>query len=204
MLGQITSFFPIRNLSSCFVCPRAHRIPSTKSHSEPTFYDRLKNMATNSISRVPAFYTVFFTSIDPLIALGGGAYIVFFRPQTFIDQLFPRTSPYSVITPSHTLLLHQLGGTFLMVGFLQVFMLRYTKDLAIWKFLQFSILIEDVVLFYSLYAGLVTQNRLALESVRAEEWGSVAITGFVLIARVLFLLEVGFKKVGGSAGKKRR
>lgn len=81
-----------------------------------------------------------------------------------------------------------------MMAFLMIFLLRYTRDVKVWKLFEFGILITDITLFYSLWKALEAQGRLQLESLRWEEWGTVAITGFVTLVRVLFLLGAGFAK----------
>jgi hypothetical protein len=158
-------------------------------------------MSAQSSDTIPSFYRVFFTSIDPLIGLSG-AYVNFFDPDTLITSVFPSDLPYTKITPSHTLILHQMGGCFIMMPFLMVFMLRATSDIKVWKFFEAGILITDFGLFFSLWKGLEVQNRLGLEILRWEEWGTIAITGFVTIVRILFILGVGLRK-STSAVKKR-
>jgi len=98
--------------------------------------------------------------------------------------------------------LQQLGGFFIATIVLQVVLLRYTQDVNIWKIVQFSILINDYALFHSLWVALSAQKRLDFGKIRAEEWGTIGITAFVTVARVLFLAGVGLgRKAGGS--KKR-
>lgn len=149
---------------------------------------------------IPAFYRVFFTSIDPLIALSG-FYVDFFDPETLITSLFPASHPAARVTPSHTMILHQLGGSLLMMAFLSAFMLRRTHDVAVWKIFEFGILITDYTLFHSHWVGLGAQNRLAVENIRWEEWGTFAITGFVTVVRILFLAGVGFGNSGSMLKK---
>jgi hypothetical protein len=140
---------------------------------------------------IPSFYRIFFTSIDPLVALSGG-YLNFFDSHTVITSMFPPTHTWSNRTPAHHMLLHQLGGAFFMMAFLMVFMLRCTKDVNIWKLFEAGILITDFGMFYSMWMALGAQKRLSIGDLRWEEWGS--ITGFVTVVRMLFLMEVGFKK----------
>lgn len=140
---------------------------------------------------IPSFYRVFFTSIDPLIALSG-AYLSLFDPGTVLASSFDRSSPYAVPTPAITVLLTQAAGALSVMAFLMVFMLRRTDDIVIWKLFESSILIADVALFRSLWQALEAQGRLDVTVLRAEEWGTIAITGFVTLMRVLFVSGVGF------------
>lgn len=152
-------------------------------------------------NHIPAFYRVFFTSIDPLIALSG-AYMDFFDPETILASSFPRSSDYAKPTPPITVLLRQAGGAFIMMAFLMVFMLRYTNDVKIWKMFEFGILLTDLTLFYSLHGALVEQGRLDVGAIRWEEWGTIAITGFVTVVRIAFLGGLGFTKKGDNGAKK--
>ena len=142
---------------------------------------------------IPSFYRIFFTSIDPLIALSG-AYLSLFDPETILASSFPRSHHLSVPSPSHAVLLDQAAGAFLMMAFLMIFMLRTTNDMSIWKLFEFAILITDGTLFFSLGKALATQGRLGIGMLRWEEWGTVGITGFVTVMRIAFLMELGFQK----------
>jgi hypothetical protein len=150
---------------------------------------------------IPAFYRIFFTSIDPLIALSG-AYMDFFDPETILASSFPRTSFYAKPTPPVTVLLTQAGGAFLMMAFLMVFMLRYTDDVNLWKMFEFGILVTDLTLFFSLYGALEGQRRLNVGGIRWEEWGTMVITGFVTVVRIAFLGGLGFGKTKRLREKK--
>ncbi|KAF2440284.1 hypothetical protein P171DRAFT_435110 [Karstenula rhodostoma CBS 690.94] len=152
-------------------------------------------------SGIPTFYRIFFTSIDPLIALSG-AYMDFFDPETILASSFPRASLYAEPTPPITVLLRQAGGAFIMMAFLMVFMLRYTEDVKIWKMFELGILVTDFTLFYSLYGALEGQGRLDVGAIRWEEWGTIVITGFVTVVRIAFLGGLGFSKKGGDGAKK--
>lgn len=151
---------------------------------------------------IPPFYRIFFTSIDPLIALSG-AYLSFFDPETILASSFPRSSIYAKPTPPITVLLTQASGAFIMMAYFMIFMLRYTSDVKIWKVFEFGILITDFTLFLSLRGALETQGRLDVGAIRREEWGTIVITGFVTLVRMAFLVGVGFKE-GKGAGYKSK
>ncbi|KAH7135329.1 hypothetical protein B0J11DRAFT_518141 [Dendryphion nanum] len=158
-------------------------------------------MTSSSSPPIPSFYHIFFSSIDPLIALSA-IYFNFFDPETSLGSMFPPSDPSFVITPLHTLILHQLGGAFFTIIFLQVVLLRYTKDVQIWKIFQTSILLMDFAMFFSIWMALKSQNRCQVGRIRWEEWGNIGITGFVTITRIAFLAEVGFKKSRNQAKKR--
>lgn len=83
-----------------------------------------------------------------------------------------------------------------------VTMLRYTKDVGVWKFFEAGILICDLALFGSYWVGLKEQGRLDIGELRWEEWSSLAITGFITIMRGLFVAGVGLRSTSTRAKKK--
>jgi hypothetical protein len=145
-------------------------------------------MAPSSSTTIPAFYRVFFPSIDPLIALSG-IYFAYFQPAITVSSMFPLSQVN--ITPSHVMLLQQLGGCYISVSLLQIFLHRYTYDVGVWKLFQLSILISDIALLHSLWTALGAQERRGFGKMRAEEVGIVLVTAFVGLVRVLFLTGVG-------------
>ncbi|KAK7188665.1 hypothetical protein DPSP01_013309 [Paraphaeosphaeria sporulosa] len=157
--------------------------------------------AQSNHNEIPACYRIFFTSIDPLIALSG-AYMDYFDPETILASAFPRSGSYAKPTPPVTFLLMQAGGSFIMMAFLMVFMLRYTSDVKIWKMFQFGVLVTDFTLFFSLFGALEGTGRLNVGAVRWEEWGTIIITGFLTLLRLAFLGGFGFGKTGRNGEKK--
>ena len=81
-----------------------------------------------------------------------------------------------------------------MMAYCMIFMLRFTNDIKVWKTFEFGILITDFTLFLGLRGALETQERLDIGAIRWEEWGTIAITGFVTLVRIAFLVDVGFKR----------
>ncbi len=156
----------------------------------------LCTMSESSTPAIPAFYRIFFTYIDPLVA-SWGAYMDFFTPDTVLNSFVPN----SARNPAHDMLFQQLGGGLLNIAFLSAVLLRYTNDVKIWKIVQLGILIVDVVGLYSLWDGLGRQGRLDPRGWRGEDWGCVGITGFVTVLRMMFMAEVGFRS--GRARMKR-
>ena len=82
--------------------------------------------------------------------------------------------------------------------FLQVFLLRATNDLKVWKLFQTAVLLFDAVCLWSLWVTLEKQDRLSLSKWRSEDWGCVVITLGVAVVRSAFLAEVGFRKIVGG------
>lgn len=113
-----------------------------------------------------------------------------FTPDKVLDAYIPST--LSRRDPAHFMLFQQLAANLLMVAFLSVVLLRYTADVKVWKILQASILLVDLALLYSQWDAIGKQGRLSLDGMRAEDWGCAAITGTVVLVRLLFLAEIGF------------
>ena len=90
--------------------------------------------------------------------------------------------------------LQQLGGALLMLAFIDIFLLRYTNDVKIWKILEAAVLIYDFSLLYSNYYALSQQGRLSFGALRWEDWGAIAITGQAVIVRSAFLFGVGLSE----------
>lgn len=90
--------------------------------------------------------------------------------------------------------LQQLGGALLMLAFIDIVLLRYTKDVKIWKIIQAAVLIYDLSLLYSNYYSLKQQGRLSVSALRWEDWGGIFITAQAAVVRTLFLLGVGLGK----------
>ena len=93
-------------------------------------------------------------------------------------------------------------GFLLGTLFLQVVLLRLrSRDLTVWRCLQASIAIVDLVIIASVLQGLSIQGRITPALWRWQEWGNLLITGFVLATRVVFLLVVHPTQLGDSRAK---
>lgn len=149
-------------------------------------------MTPRPTTNIPAFYRFYFLWSDPLVCLWA-AYMDFFTPDVVVNAFVP--SSVAPRNPQHDFLLQQLGGALLMLGFLDVALLRYAEDVVVWKILQMAVLLYDLVLLYSIYYALLGQDRLSLADMRVvEDWGSIAITGVAAAVRGAFLLDVGMKR----------
>ncbi|KAK1074347.1 hypothetical protein LTR33_009804 [Friedmanniomyces endolithicus] len=146
----------------------------------------IKQMASQSI---PSFYRIFFTTVDPLIALTGFISALFFP--NFLRSTY---SPTATIPPTTetTQLLNILAGFYLSVVPLQVFLLRARpQDLTVWRALQFSVLITDLAVLGAMARALNAQGRLQPSHWRLEEAGSMLLTTVVGLIRFWFLMGLG-------------
>jgi hypothetical protein len=137
---------------------------------------------------IPSFFRLFFTWLDPIICIWG-AYMDFFDPTLVLSSHIP----HPTADLGHAMILKQRGGGMLNFGFISAVLLRYTNDIKIWRIVQVSLLIVDFACFWAIWDVLGVQQRLSPSSWRAEDWGSIVITGTATLTRVLFLLGVGVK-----------
>ena len=157
-------------------------------------------MASKDFSNIPLFYRFYFRISDPLICLWG-AWMDFVTPAFVLNAFVPAAvAPHN---PDFDFTLQQLGGSLLMLGFIDVVLLRYTNDIKIWKVLEAAVLIYDLSLLYSSYSSLGQQGRLSFGALRWEDWGSIIITAQAVVVRTAFLLGAGLAEQKVSKGSKR-
>jgi hypothetical protein len=145
--------------------------------------------STPSASSIPLLYRISFTYLDPIICLWG-AYMDFIDPTLVLSSHIPSPTP----DIGHAMILKQRGGGMLNFGFLSAVLLRYTYDIKIWRIVQFAFFLVDLAYYWAVYEVLGEQGRLSVGTWRAEDWGSVAITGMAGVVRLAFLAGVGFDK----------
>lgn len=123
----------------------------------------------------------------------------------FFDPNLVLTSHIPDLTADvgHKMILRQRGGGMLNFGFISAFLLRYTGDVQVWRLVQISDLIVDFAYFWAVYSTLSVQQRLDPVTWRAEDWGSIVITGTATVTRIAFLTRVGLKKKPGIGKKKK-
>ncbi|KAL1646705.1 hypothetical protein SLS61_007780 [Didymella pomorum] len=136
---------------------------------------------------IPVFYRLFFTWLDPIICLWG-AYLDFFAPRTVLSSHILNDTP----DIGHIMILKQRGGNMLNFGFISAFLLRYTSDLKIWHIIEIGLLITDFAYFPAVFGAMNAQHRVLPETWRAEDWGSLVVTGFATLVRLAFCARVGF------------
>ena len=88
-------------------------------------------------------------------------------------------------------------------GFISAVLLRYTQDIRIWHIIEIGLLITDFAYFPAVYGALKSQGRVLPETWRAEDWGSLVVTGMVTLVRLAFLARVGFTDEDGDGKEKK-
>ncbi|KID72808.1 uncharacterized protein G6M90_00g003550 [Metarhizium brunneum] len=149
----------------------------------------------STVAAVPTLYTCFFAYADPLIALYG-AYLNFLAPEQAVASM----APQSTYDPATVFLFHQAGGLALAVAVMSALVPRVSEDLAVWKVLQFSLLLSDVGGLSGVYFALERQGRLEPRLWSADDRAVGGLYLFITAVRLAFVLGVGF----GSAGEVRR
>jgi hypothetical protein len=137
--------------------------------------------------------------LDPLIALSG-VLTHLLSPATML-KLY---NPAATLPPRpETLTLLDINAGFLLATMpLQIVMLRLRpNDVAVWKCLQGSILIQDLGIIAAVLRSLSVQGRLDLGLIRVDEWGNIGILAGVAIIRAAFVLGVGLNGKGRGKGK---
>ncbi|KAG8422380.1 hypothetical protein J3459_010430 [Metarhizium acridum] len=149
----------------------------------------------STVAAVPTLYTCFFAYVDQLIALYG-AYLNFLAP----GQAVASMAPLSTYDPATVFLFHQAGGLALAVAVMSALVPRVSEDLAVWKVLQFSLLLSDVGGLSGVYFALQRQGRLEPRLWSADDRAVGGLYLFITAVRLAFVLGVGF----GDAGEVRR
>ena len=143
---------------------------------------------------IPSFYRVWFTTIDPLLALMGVLGRVF-APESILEAYSPSyVSPPTIET---SLLLDATAGFYAGMMYLQLVLLR-TKatDLAVWRHVLASFLLVNLSVLVGLAKALVARQATDWRAWRAEEWTSLGITAGEAIIKTAFLLGIGIRERG--------
>ncbi|KAJ3960102.1 hypothetical protein N0V92_003269 [Colletotrichum tropicale] len=143
-------------------------------------------------TQIPSIYKAVFLYWDPPCALWG-AFMSFFTRDWMLDQFF-LDSHTVTRDAAHDLLLYQGGGAMVGCAILNGVLLRYTKDIGVWKIAQAAILAIDLSLLAGTIEVFGNQGRLSPTTWQAGDWVGMIITIGVTVARVSFLAELGFKK----------
>lgn len=152
-----------------------------------------------SLSNVHRFYHIWFKWIDPLV-LVPTVYMAVYSPEVMLDSFIP--AHLSTYNPDQGFLLHQLAALFAFIGIVQGGVLRATNEISVWRVINAGILVVDIAMLASLYVSLKQQDRLAMEGMRANDWGNFIFTTLVTSIRVAFLTGIGVGKSYGSQAKR--
>jgi hypothetical protein len=147
--------------------------------------------------QIPSFYRHFFTTIDPLIALFG-SYTNLLTPSAGHDLYIPPSvHPYA---PQTSILFRILGADLLCFCFLSCVLLRYSRDVGVWRIYEGGILIVDLVILHGLWEMLGQQGRrfVGEGGIRGMDWACAGIVAGVAVVRAAFLLGIGMGEGRGA------
>ncbi|KAJ7583858.1 hypothetical protein C8J56DRAFT_952035 [Mycena floridula] len=147
------------------------------------------------MSNIPAFYRHFFTTIDPLMCLGG----VFGNILAPASILASYTATPSLPPATETIvLLDGMAGFFAGMAFTQIFLLRAKKeDLTVWKAVQVSMVFVDIFMLFGLARALIGQRGgMDTTSWRGQDWGNIVGYPALILIRLAFLAGVGMGRKG--------
>lgn len=151
-------------------------------------------------ARIPLFYRIFFTWVDPAITIPS-IWAHFAAPDLILDTYIPRS--LSVRDPDHDMLFFHLAGSFMTIAVVSAVLLRYTSDLGVWRIVQAGIVLYDFEIFGSAWYFLGRQGRLDPAVWRPEDWGNLAFMVVIIAVRLAFLSGVGMRStVSGTKGKR--
>lgn len=161
-----------------------------------TTHSSVDSMSSNVIPQarasIPLYYRTFFLLIEPIFALTGFA-MAFFDPKTYLALSDP-SSLISSVPLSTRMVMLQLANLYLVFAFNEVFILRTTSDIRIWKVLVWGMLISDFGHLYSIAGhsmGAGVYWKIWLWN--AMDWG-LAFVYIVIPTRICFLMGVGFQR----------
>lgn len=139
------------------------------------------------------FYRLTFNYVEPLFATLGVIGIIA-DPETVVQGQTPHAAVhYSKAAAQLRPLTFQTAGGWALLAFHDVFLLRYTKDVNIWKLILAGGLISDIFYSYSIWLDIGTAQFIDPRLWSAADSFLVLTTIYPLLAKVSFLLGIGLK-----------
>ena len=151
-------------------------------------------------SNIPTFYRIWFTTIDPVLWLFG-AWTTITKPETVLASIAPRSATPNV--PPTSFLLQQSAGARVMCAFTDIFLLRSTNQISVWRTQQASILCYNMVSLGSMLWSWKQQSLLSLEHLGSGDlihFGAVVVLAAV---RAAFCAGIGLESGDEDAWKRR-
>ncbi|TDZ41278.1 hypothetical protein CTRI78_v009808 [Colletotrichum trifolii] len=120
-----------------------------------------------------------------------------FTRDFLLNTFFPSGHAYTR-DAAHDILLYHQAGALIGTIVLNAGLLRYTKDIGVWKFAQAAILSIDLAILAGLAEVFGREGRLAPSTWQAGDWVGITITVGVSLVRLAFLAGVGFQGKGSK------
>ena len=151
-------------------------------------------MATHS--PIPIFYRIVFTFIDPGFCAMGFALHLFDTRSTLLGYSPNATHPPAVETVH---LLDSMAGFFLTLGLLEAVLLRVkSTDAAVWRVVQASASVLDLVMVWGAVRAMTTEGRMDLTYWKGDDWRLVVGNAVMGVARLACAFGLGFGPQGKS------
>ncbi|KAH7041234.1 uncharacterized protein B0I36DRAFT_358421 [Microdochium trichocladiopsis] len=147
---------------------------------------------TTYITHLHPIYRIWFLWADPIItwATVGAAFL---SPGLLYDALMP---PHlsAARDPTHDFLIRQMGALYIPIALAATVLLRATRDFAVWKIVQGSILVVDAILVALIFSSLKDREVLYRPAEWiANDWQNLGLTVWVAVLRALFAAGFGVK-----------
>ena len=181
----------IASFSSAFTLQKLHLF---------FFHPRASNFSVltmPSISAIPSFYRIWFTTIDPLFSLLGVTTNLFSPASVLTSYSIRPASPPATET---MFLLDTVAG---MLGGLMVFQVYLMRakptDLVVWRAVQAATVLVDIGMLGGFLRAMGREGRMGIGRWRGEEWINLGFLVTVLGIRGAFLggLGIGTKSKSG-------
>ncbi|KAL8691927.1 MAG: hypothetical protein Q9218_002935 [Villophora microphyllina] len=149
---------------------------------------------------LPPFPRVIFTIFEPLATIG--AYLsTIFDTSSFAEAQVPSTIP-TPLTPTSRILALQLGNCYGLLGLIAVAVLYSTSEPKVVRNYLIACAIADVGHLWATYDGLGYANFVDIKGWSHLSWGNIAITLFLFIVRIGYLIGLlGNDRVAATAKK---
>ncbi|EME44669.1 hypothetical protein DOTSEDRAFT_172972 [Dothistroma septosporum NZE10] len=155
-----------------------------------------------SRSNIPPFYRLWFTTVDPALWLFG-AFTTLTKPASVLNALAPdHAGSFSPGVPPIAFLLQQSAGARMMCAFTDIFLLRRTNEVPVWKTQQASILCYNLVSLGSMLWSWKQQGRLSLDVLGSGDLIHFASVVVLAAIRAAFCAGIGLRE-DGDAWKRR-
>ena len=113
-----------------------------------------------------------------------------FSVDSFITDQYSSYSPQSFLphTPNAKIVAYQLGNLYGLMALTAFFALRLSSEPAVVQNTLMSLAIADIGHVGSCYVGMGASRFLDVSNWNAMAWGNIAITSFLFVSRVSYLL----------------
>ncbi|KAI9819481.1 MAG: hypothetical protein M1827_006929 [Pycnora praestabilis] len=164
---------------------------------------------------ITLIYRLYFTTIEPLLALTG-SYLAIFRPRQFLDltapaSLLPSSTNSSddggAVSPLIRLLLMDISILYIFFALNLAILLRVCSDMRVWRTLLSTALFSDVGhlgrAWWAMELGFEGGGMKFWDMRQwgSGEWGSLGTLWLGLGMRVAFLTGVGLRERGKANGE---